>query len=80
MNVSANFSWSQSYDFRIYNYVQRQRCNRLVRFFNVEDFFYFSKRTRLLLALYLVVAGLAPGLFAFKSHTQFAKWHIYSPL
>jgi hypothetical protein len=40
-----------TYDIWIYNYVQRQRCSRLVRFFKAEEIFLFLKSTRLLLAL-----------------------------
>jgi hypothetical protein len=44
---------SQSYDFRIYNYVQRPRCSRIVRFFKTEEFFFqnalgYSRRCKLL--------------------------------
>jgi hypothetical protein len=43
---------TQSYDFWIHNYVQRQRYRRLEHFSKLKKFF-FSKRNRLLVALLL---------------------------
>jgi hypothetical protein len=38
-------AWSQSYDFRFYNYVQRRRLPRQERFFKVEEKTLILKRS-----------------------------------